>query len=59
MLCFAGVQGGKGPLAEVQVEFLHWSGDFGDGAVEQEFSCPQRMLPLTEEGWDGEELHRP
>lgn len=44
---------------EVQVDLLHWSGDFGDGAVEQEFSCPQRMLPLTEEGWDGEELHRP
>lgn len=44
---------------QVQVELLHRSGDFGDGAVEQELSYSQRMKSLAEEGWDGEELHRP
>lgn len=43
---------------QVQVELLHYSGDFGDGAVEQELSCSQTMQPLAEEGWDGEELRR-
>lgn len=44
---------------QVQVELLHRSGDFGDGAVEQELSYSQRMKSLAEEGRDGEELHRP
>lgn len=44
---------------EVQVELLLWSSDFGDGTAEQELSYSQRMQPVAEEGWDGEELHRP
>lgn len=44
---------------DVQVELLHWSGDFGDGTVEQELSYSQRMQTIAEEGWNGEELHRP
>lgn len=52
-------QAGKGPLMEVQVELLLWSSDFGDGTAEQELSYSQRMQPVAEEGWDGEELHRP
>lgn len=53
-------RGGKGPHLEVemevQVESLHGSGEFGDGAAGQELCCSQRLQPFTGKGWAGVEL---
>lgn len=56
MPCRGGREERKGMLMEMQVELLHWSGDFGNGAVEQELSYSQRMQ-LRKDGMENSTGH--